>query len=134
MLLGAVPAAAGVVVAHGRGTGVLGLLLVLPGLLAALVFTLVLAQDVTAAASRGRLRDRASQGSLGAVLRGRGPAAAVLPRGQGRLAPGPMAVALILLDAAVFMVTAATAPGPFLPPDEATPHVLGTMPGPLATT
>jgi len=48
VILGVVPAAAGVFVAQDRGTGVLGVLLVLPGLNAALLFTEVLAQDVAA--------------------------------------------------------------------------------------
>ena len=48
LVLGAVPTTAGLLVAHVRDTRVLGLLLVLPGLMAAVVLTLALAQDVTA--------------------------------------------------------------------------------------
>ena len=132
VLLGAVPAAAGVLVAQGRGTGVLGVLLVLPGLLAALVLTLVLAQDVTAPPPGADYVTAANQGSW--ILFYVVVALPLLFFPEGRVASrlGRWLVALILLDAAVFIVSAATAPGPFLPPDEATPHVLGTMPGPLA--
>ena len=55
------------------------------------------------------------------------------PEGRPATRGARWLLALILLDAATFMVTAATAPGPFLPPDENSPHVLGTMPGWLAT-
>lgn len=41
-------------------------------------------------------------------------------------------VVLILGDAALFVVVAATAPGPFLPPDQSSPHVFGTMPEALS--
>lgn len=134
VLLGAVPAVAGVVVAQARGTGVLGLLLVLPGLLAALGLTLVLAQDVVSEPPAADFMTVATQGAW--VLVYVVVALPLLFFPDGRLASrlGRWLFVVILLDAAVFMATAATAPGPFLPPDEATPHVLGTMPGALATT
>ena len=133
VILGVVPAAAGVFVAQDRGTGVLGVLLVLPGLNAALLFTEVLAQDVAAPPPGADYVTAASQGTW--ILLYVVVALPLLFFPEGRLGSplGRWLFAVILLDAAVFMLTAATAPGPFLPPDQSTPHVLGTMPGPLAT-
>ena len=133
LLLGAVPASSGVVVAHDRGTGVLGLLLVLPGLLAVLVLTLVLAQDVLPAPPGADVVTVAGQGDWVLIY-----VVLVLPIlffPEGRIGSrlGRWLCAVIVLDAAVFMVTAATAPGPFLPPNQATPHVLGTMPASLTS-
>ena len=133
VLLGVVPAAAGVFVAQDHETGVLGVLLVLPGLNAALLFTEVLAQDVAAPPPEADYVTAASQGTW--ILLYVVVALPLLFFPEGRLGSrlGRWLFAVILLDAAVFMLTAATAPGPFLPPDQSTPHVLGTMPGPLAT-
>ena len=132
VILGVVPAAAGVFVAQDRGTGVLGVLLVLPGLNAALLFTEVLAQDVAAPPPGADYVTAASQGTW--ILLYVVVALPLLFFPEGRLGSrlGRWLFSVILLDAAVFMVTAATAPGPFLPPDESTPHVLGTIPAPLA--
>ncbi len=133
-VLGGVPATAGLLVAESRDTRVLGFLLVLPGLLAALVLTLVLAQDVAAEPPGADYVTVASQGAwmLAYVVL----ALPLLYFPSGRLASSSSRwlCAVILVDAAVFIVTAATAPGPFLPPDESVPHVFGTMPGALATT
>ncbi len=132
-LLGAVPAVAGVVVARDHTTGVLGMLVVLPGLLAALVLTLVLAQDVVAEPPGADYITVATQGAWVLVYVVVALPLLVFPDGRFASRLGRWLFAVILLDAAVFMATAATAPGPFLPPDETTPHVLGTMPEALAT-
>ena len=125
---GSVPGTAGLVVAQGRATGGLGLLLVLPGLLAAVVSPL-LAQDVVSPPPGADYVTAASQGP-GFCSTWSWPChCCSSPTAESPRRLGRWLFALILLDAAVFMVTAATAPGPFLPPDEATPHVLGTMPG-----
>ena len=132
LILGTVPAVAGVAVAQGRGTGLLGLLVCLPGLQAALLFTSALAQEVMAPPSWADYEIAASQGTW--ILFYVVVALPLLFFPDGRVATslGRWLVALVLVDSAVFIVTAATAPGPFLPPDEATPHVLGTIPGALA--
>ena len=134
VLLGVVPASAGVIVARDSGTGALGLLLVLPGLLAVLVLTLVLAQDVMTEPPGADYITVATQGAWVLVYVVVALPLLFFPDGRLTSRLGRWLFAVILLDAAVFMVTAATAPGPFLPPDETTPHVLGTMPAALATT
>ena len=135
LVLGAVPTTAGLLVAHVRDTRVLGLLLVLPGLMAAVVLTLALVQDVTADPPPGAdYLTVASQGAWVLVYVVLALPLLFFPAGRLASSLSRWLCALILIDAAVFMVTAATAPGPFLPPDETTPHLLGTMPGALATT
>ncbi len=52
----------------------------------------------------------------------------LFPGGSGHTRLARWLLVAILADAALFMVVAATAPGPFLPPDEGAPHALGTMP------
>ena len=122
------------IVARDSGTGALGLLLVLPGLLAVLVLTLVLAQDVMTEPPGADYITVATQGAWVLVYVVVALPLLFFPDGRLTSRLGRWLFAVILLDAAVFMVTAATAPGPFLPPDETTPHVLGTMPAALATT
>ena len=131
-VLGGVPAAAGLAVSRRLEHSLLGALVVLPGLLAALVLMGSLVPE-----------DVSPPGAAYGIAAGQGDwvlvyvvvAVPLLFFPDGRLATrgARWLLALILLDAATFMVTAATAPGPFLPPDQDSPHVLGTMPGPLAT-
>ena len=52
----------------------------------------------------------------------------LFPAGRATTRLARWLLVAILADAALFMVVAATAPGPFLPPDEGAPHALGTMP------
>jgi signal transduction histidine kinase len=133
-VLGTVPAAAGLLVARSRSRGILGPLLVLPGLLATLtVLAALLPADVGGGASGpGDYVTVASQGAW--VLFYVVVALPLLFFPEGHLTSrfARWLVGLILVDAAVFMTVAATAPGPFLPPYEQTPHVFGTMPGSLA--
>jgi signal transduction histidine kinase len=133
VVLGGVAAVSGIVVSRATGTGVLGPLLVMPGLLAALVLTSTLAEDVLPTPAGADYLTAAGQGAWVLVYVVVALPLLFFPAGRlaTRLSRGLFA--LIVADAAVFMTVAATAPGPFLPPDEATPHVLGTMPAGLAT-
>jgi hypothetical protein len=63
VVLAVVPAASGTIVSKVPRTGVLGPLLVLPGLLAALVLTLMLAEDVLPSAAGADYVTVASQGA-----------------------------------------------------------------------
>ena len=129
--LGTVPAAAGLAVARHQEHSLLGVLLVLPGLLAVVGLTLAVAEDVAAGPRWGDYLTVASQGAWVLVY-----VVVVIPLlffPDGRLSSrsARWLFPVILVNAAVFMVTAATAAGPFLPPNELAPHVFGTMPGPL---
>jgi signal transduction histidine kinase len=135
VVLGTVPALAGLVVARSQGQGLLGPLLVLPGLLAALVVLgALLPTDSTGSlAGTGDAITVASQGAWILVFVVIALPLLFFPGGRVATRFGRWLVGLILADAAVFMVVAATAPGAFMAPNQDTPHVFGTMPGALAT-
>ena len=134
VVLGGVPCAAALWVSGHQPGNALGPSLALPGLLAAVVLGLVVASlTLPEVPPGGDYVTVLSQGAwvlLYVVL-----AIPLLLFPDGRLASraSRWLMAGILLDALVFMITAATAPGPFLPPEQDTPHVLGTMPAGLAT-
>jgi len=131
MVLGGVPAVAGLAVSRRLGHSLLGALVVLPGLLAAVVLCASLApQDVSPPGDAYLVA--AGQGDWVLVYLVLAVPLLFFPEGRPATRGARWLLALIMLDAATFMVTAATAPGPFLPPDEHSPHVLGTMPGWLA--
>jgi signal transduction histidine kinase len=133
VVLGVVPAASGTIVSTVPRTGVLGPLLVLPGLLAALVVTLVLAEDILPAPAGADYVTVASQGAWVLVYVVVAMPLLFFPAGRLTTRMSRWLLAVILADAGVFITVAATAPGPFLPPDETTPHVFGTMSADLAT-
>ncbi len=128
-VLGGVSATAGLAVSRRRERSLLGALVVLPGLLAALALFLSLVPPPPGEA----YFTAAGQGAWVLVYVVVAVPLLMFPDGRPSTRGARWLLAWILLDAATFMVTAATAPGPFLPPDENSPHVLGTMPGPLAT-
>lgn len=133
-LVGGVPAASAIAVARRDGHGVLPELLVMPGLFAAVVLLLSLASTVRARPwHAGLYITAASQGAWVLIYVLLALPLLFFPEGRPPTRLARWLVAVILVDAAVFMVAAATAPGPFLPPDEASPHVLGTMPEPVST-
>jgi signal transduction histidine kinase len=133
VVLAGVPCAAALWVSGHQPRNALGPSLALPGLLVAGVLSLVVGSlTLPQAPPGGDYVTVLSQGAwvlLYVVL-----AVPLLLFPDGRLASraSRWLLAAILLDALVFMVTAATAPGPFLPPEQDTPHVLGTMPSGLA--
>ena len=131
-VLGGVPAAAGLAVSRRLPRSLLGALVVLPGLLAALVLMgSLVPEDVSPPGAAYGIA--AGQGDWVLVYVVVAVPLLFFPDGRPATRGARWLLALILLDAVTFMVTAATAPGPFLPPDQDSPHVLGTMPGPLAT-
>jgi len=129
LVLGGVPSAAGLAVSGRRERSLLGPLVVLPGLLAALALFLSLVPPPPGEA----YFTAASQGAWVLIYVVVALPLLMFPDGRPSTRGARWLLAWILIDAATFMVTAATAPGPFLPPNEDSPHALGTMPGPLAT-
>jgi signal transduction histidine kinase len=133
LLFGGVPALAGFAIARKQPDNILGLLVVLPGLCAALVLCGVIVDLASATTLPGD--DYVTVASEGGwVLAYVVLAVPLLFFPGGRLAnrAGRWLLAAILVDAVLIIVVFATAPGPFLPPNEATPHVYGTMPKPLS--
>lgn len=129
IVLGGVPSTAGLAVSARRERSLLGALVVLPGLLATLALFLALVPPPPGEA----YFTAASQGAWVLIYVVVAVPLLMFPDGRPSTRGARWLLAWILLDAATFMVTAATAPGPFLPPNEDSPHVLGTMPGALAT-
>ncbi len=132
VVLGGVPTAAGLWVARRDAHSALGALLVLPGLLAVLVLTLALAPDEWSTSAGADYLTAGTQGAWVLVYVVVAIPLLFFPDGHLPSHAARWLLALILLDAAVFMTTAATAPGPFLPPNQSSPHALGTMPDTLA--
>ena len=132
VVIGGVPTASGLWVARRDPHSALGPLLVPPGLLAALALTLALVPDEWSTSTGADYLTAGSQGAWVLVYVVVAIPLLFFPDGRLPSRAARWLLALILLDAAVFMTTAATAPGPFLPPNESSPHVLGTMPGTLA--
>ncbi len=135
VVLGTVPALAGLRVARSHRGGILGPLLVLPGLLADLILlsALLPSDPPDSLGGSGDAITVALQGAWVLVYVVIALPLLYFPSGRVATGFGRWLVRLVLADAVVFMTVAATAPGPFLPPNEGTPHVFGTMPGTLAT-
>jgi signal transduction histidine kinase len=129
VILGAAPALAGLSVARKYPDSALGPLLVVPGLVAALGIFGGLAPSVVHTKLPGAdYVTAALQGGWVLVYVVVAIPLLFFPDGHLATRSARWLLALILSDATVFMVVAATAPGPFLPPNELSPHVLGTMP------
>ena len=131
VLLAGTAGAAAALVARRRPHNVLGPLLSLQGLIAALAVFSVVGHTLDRLPGDAYLT-AASQGVW--VLPYVAVAALLLVFPDGRLeTPGSRRVLIaVLACAAIFMVVAATAPGPYLPPDESSPHVFGTIPAAVA--
>jgi signal transduction histidine kinase len=134
ILFGSVPTLAGLAIARAKPNNILGPLVELPGVAAALLLGVAAVGELPELASipGEDYVNVASEG--GWVLVYVVIAVPLLFFPDGRLATrlGRWLLAAILADALVIMIVFATAPGPFLPPHEDTPHVYGTMPGLLS--
>ena len=128
--LGAVSTLAGLTVSKHQPRNVLGPLLTLPGLLATIGICAALADS---AELRGQAYvTAASQGAWMLVYVVIALPLLLFPDGRLASRGARWLLALIVGDALVFMVLAACAPGPYLPPNEDSPHVFGTMPALVA--
>lgn len=133
VVLAGTPTVMGLLVTRRRPGHVIGPLLTVPGLVAALGLAGELAGP--AAPPGNAYFVAASQGAWVLVFV---PVAVLLlffPDGRltgsgGRLtgSGGRWLLAALLVDSVTFMVVAATAPWPYLPPNESSPHVFGTLP------
>jgi signal transduction histidine kinase len=131
-LVGGAPVSAGVLVSRRYADNALGPLLVLPGLIATLG-VVGLFPSVTSWTPPGQeYVVAASQGDWVLVYVVLAVPLLLFPGGRATTRLGRWLLTVILADSALFLVVAATAPGPFLPPDETSPHVLGTMPATLS--
>jgi signal transduction histidine kinase len=129
IVLGGTPTLCGLLVSRKDPPSWLGPLLVVPGcavplaiwgsLLDAQIAERIPGSDYVTAASQGAW-------ILGYVVIG--VPLLVFPDGRISSRGGRRLLIAILADAAVFIVVCATAPGPFLPPNQGSPHVFGTMP------
>ncbi|MEO6511082.1 MAG: histidine kinase [Nocardioides sp.] len=133
VVLGGVPCAAGLWVSARQAGNALAPALALPGLLVAGVLTLVVGSlTLPADLPGGDYVTVASQGAWVLLYVVLAVPLLLFPDGHLASRASRWLLVAILVDAAVFMVVAATAPGPFLAPDQDVPHVFGTMPGVLA--
>jgi signal transduction histidine kinase len=132
--LAGTPTVLGLLVARRLPGHAMGPLLTLQGLVAALAVIGELSKAV--AAGRQLPADAyVTAASQGAWVLLYVPVALLLlffPDGRLTGRGGRWLLAAVLADAGAFMVLAATAPEQYLPPDESSPHVFGTMPGALA--
>lgn len=129
LVVGGVPALSGLWIARHDPRSALAYLLVLPGLLAALVAL----EGVDTGQSHGPLSRSpylvaASQGAWVLIFVVIAVPLLFFPTGHLSRRSERVLLGLIVGDAVLFIVVAAAAPGPFLPPDERAPHVFGTLP------
>lgn len=133
VVVGGVPALSGLGVARHDPGSALSFLLVLPGLQASLVAL----EWVYTAESRGPVFGSAyllaaSQGAWVLIFVVIAVPLLFFPTGHLSRRSKRVLLGLIVSDAVVFIVVAAAAPGPFLPPNEGAPHVFGTLPDVVA--
>jgi signal transduction histidine kinase len=115
-------------VLRAQPTSGLGPLLTLPGLVA----TIALAGEISQTHDAHRFGEAyvtaASQGAWILVYVALAVVLLFFPRGRLETRSDRWLLTAILVDAALFMAVAATAPGPYPAPDQASPHVFGTLP------
>lgn len=133
VVVGGVPTLSGLWVARHEPGSALAYLLILPGLQAALL-TL---EGVSTATNSGRVPGgayltAASQGAWVLIYVVITVPLLFFPTGHLSSRFERTLLGLIACDAVVFIAVAATAPGPFLPPNELAPHVFGTLPNVVA--
>ena len=132
VVLGGVPCTAALWVSGRQPDNALAPTLALPGLLVAVILGLVVGSlTLPGVPPGGDYVTVASQGAWVLLYVVLAVPLLLFPDGRLHSRSSRWLLAAILIDALVFMVTAATAPGPFLPPEQDTPHVLGTMPSGL---
>jgi len=132
VVVGGTPVLAGILVSRGLADSLLGPLLVLPGFVAALGVLGLFPSVARWTPPGADYVTAASQGDWVLVYVMVALPLLLFPEGRATTRLGRWLLALIIADAALFLVVAATAPGPFLPPDQNSPHVLGTMPATLS--
>ncbi|MEP7369812.1 MAG: ATP-binding protein [Dermatophilaceae bacterium] len=129
LVVGGVPALSGLWVARHDPGSALAYLLVLPGLQAALLaLEGVSTAIVPGGVPGGPYVTAASQGAWVLIYVVISVPLLFFPAGRLSSRFERVILGLIVGDAVVFVAVAATAPGPFLPPNEFSPHVLGTLP------
>jgi signal transduction histidine kinase len=127
--VGVPPLTAGLLVTRRYPGSAIGPLLVVPGLVVALVaFGALYGVVVDATPPGAEYLTAATQGDWVLVYVVVALPLLFFPDGHLETRVARWMLVVILVDAALFMVVAATAPGPFLPPDQSSPHVFGTMP------
>jgi signal transduction histidine kinase len=132
LVVGGAPVSAGALISRRYADNALGPLLALPGLIATLA-VIGLFPSVSHWTAPGEdYVIAASQGDWVFVYVVLAVPLLLFPAGKATTRLARWLLAAILADAALFLVVAATAPGPFLPPDQSSPHVLGTMPATLS--
>ncbi len=133
LAVGIPPVGAGLLVTRRFPDSALGPLLVAPGLVVELVIFAVLYSVVADGPPPGAdYFTAASQGAWVLVYVVVAVPLLFFPDGRLTTRFARWLLVVIVADAALFMLVAATAPGPFLPPDEASPHVFGTLPAALS--
>jgi signal transduction histidine kinase len=115
-------------------TSALGPLLTLPGLAATVALAGEISQthDTTTHRLGAAYVTAASQGAWVLVYVVLAVVLLFFPRGRLETRSDRWLLVAIVVDAAVYLVVAATAPGPYLAPDQTSPHVFGTMPAAAA--
>jgi hypothetical protein len=131
VVVGGAPVSAGVLISRRYADNALGPLLALPGLIATLAVVGLFPSVAHWTAPGEDYVIAASQGDWVLAYVVLAVPLLLFPAGRATTRLARWLLAVILADTALFLVVAATAPGPFLPPDEA-PHVLGTMPATLS--
>jgi signal transduction histidine kinase len=132
VVVGGAPVSAGVLISRRYADNALGPLVALPGLVATLAVVGLFPSVAHWTAPGEDYVIAASQGAWVLVYVVLAVPLLLFPAGRATTRLARWLLAVILADAALFLVVAATAPGPFLPPDESSPHVLGTMPATLS--
>ncbi len=133
VVVGGIPALSGWWTSRHQPDGFLGCVLVLPGLLAAsTILEIVTAAVEPAKVATDAYVVAASQGTWIFIYVVIALPMLLFPDGHLSTRSAKTLCALILGDAVVFVAVAAVAPGPFLPPDELSPHVFGTLPARVA--
>jgi signal transduction histidine kinase len=104
----------------------------LPGLVASLALTGEVLNRTAGRPPGDEYVTAASQGAWVLVFVAIAAVILVFPSGRAEGRPTRSVRVLLVVDAGAFMVVAATAPGPYPPPDEHSPHAFGTMPAALS--
>jgi signal transduction histidine kinase len=133
VLLAAISVGSGWAVLGVQPTATLGPILTLPGLIATIALAGQISQTRSSEHWPGSAYvTAASQGAWVLVYVAVAVPLLFFPHGQLETRADRWLLRIVVLDAILFIALAATAPGPYLPPNQTSPHVFGTLPSVVA--
>jgi signal transduction histidine kinase len=133
VLLAAISVGSGWAVLGAQPASLLGPILTLPGLIATIALAGQISQTRSSEHWPGSAYvTAASQGAWVLVYVALAVPLLFFPRGRLETRADRWLLRIIVADALLFIALAATAPGRYLPPNQSSPHVFGTLPSVVA--